>query len=64
MARDAVFASYSLTIPVDGVAGRGRARGGVMADRVAGDVVRYGQVNREYGMQLFTTPPEIGRAHV
>jgi len=29
-----------------------------MADRVAGDVVRYGKVDREYGMKLFTTPPE------
>jgi hypothetical protein len=27
-------------------------------DRVAGASVRYGQVNREYGMKLFTTPPE------
>ena len=29
-----------------------------MADRVAGDVVRYGKVDREYGVKLFTTPPE------
>jgi hypothetical protein len=27
-------------------------------DRVAGAGVRYGQVNREYGMKLFATPPE------
>jgi hypothetical protein len=29
-----------------------------MADRVAGSGVRYGQVNRQYGMQLATTAPE------
>jgi hypothetical protein len=29
-----------------------------MADRVAGASVRYGQINREYGMKLATTAPE------
>jgi len=29
-----------------------------MAERIAGQQVRYGQINREYGMKLFTTPEE------
>ena len=27
-------------------------------NKVAGSTVRYGQINREYGMKLATTPPE------